>query len=158
MELYLLQHGLAKSEEEDPERGLSPKGRDETERIAKQLKGRVHTPVEIWHSGKKRAEETATILAGAFGSESTIKQHPRLAPNDPIDPVQKEIDDFQGILMISGHLPYLSRLLSALLNLPEDQSPVQFRNSAVVCLNKVEGLWKIRWILHPDLISYSDYP
>ncbi len=34
MQVYLVQHGLAKSKEEDPARPLTAAGRDEVERVA----------------------------------------------------------------------------------------------------------------------------
>ncbi len=35
MQVYLVQHGLAKSKEEDPERPLTAAGREEVERVAR---------------------------------------------------------------------------------------------------------------------------
>ena len=152
MDVYLVQHGKAKSKEEDPERGLNPMGEEETLGIGKLLKGRVSEPLEIWHSGKKRAEETAGILAIALGITATVRKHEGLSPGDDVEPVVRELETASENIMIAGHLPYLPRLLSALLGLKDDQCPVAFRNSAVICLKKEEGMYRISWILGPDML------
>jgi broad specificity phosphatase PhoE len=68
MELYLIQHGEAKSKQEDPERPLTAKGAENIKKTAsffKQLPKRLDL---IWHSGKKRAEQTAEILDETLGT------------------------------------------------------------------------------------------
>src|SRR5438067_1039761 len=66
MHAYLVQHGKAKSAEEDPNRGLSDEGREEVKRIAELLSELRITISLIQHSGKVRAEETAHILASSM--------------------------------------------------------------------------------------------
>ena len=66
MDLYLVQHAEAKPKEEDPERSLTDVGSENAERMAAWA-ARAGVRVEqIRHSGKKRAEETAEILAAAL--------------------------------------------------------------------------------------------
>src|SRR5438094_7331416 len=68
MQLYLVQHGECKTEEEDPERRLTTNGIGEVQKSAEFLRAAgVHTDV-IWHSGKARAQQTAEILADAVGA------------------------------------------------------------------------------------------
>jgi phosphohistidine phosphatase len=56
MEIYLVQHAEAKSEEEDAQRPLSDKGKEESERVAEAL-GKVGIRAKhIMHSGKLRAK------------------------------------------------------------------------------------------------------
>jgi phosphohistidine phosphatase SixA len=58
MQLYLVQHGAAKSEAEDPQRSLTIEGANTVERMAKYLSSlRLHV-VRIEHSGKERAGQT----------------------------------------------------------------------------------------------------
>ena len=69
MKLYLVQHAQAASEDADPQRGLTEEGRSEIERIAGFIKP-LNLQVEyLWHSGKKRAEQTAQVLAEAEYSQ-----------------------------------------------------------------------------------------
>ena len=64
MALYLVQHGQSHSKDTDPAQGLTEEGRATVTRIASVAKG-YNVPVAcILHSGKKRARETAEIIAG----------------------------------------------------------------------------------------------
>lgn len=150
MYLYLVQHGKAFSKEEDPQRGLSAEGIEETERVGARLAGRSRSPTEIWHSTKLRSEQTARILADQLKIKGRLTEHPSLAPSDPIAQVTEDIEKNEADIMIAGHLPFLPKLLSFLLNGKEDQCPVAFRNSAVIGLKKEGNKWAIEWILHPD--------
>ena len=63
MEVYLVQHGEAKREEEDPARPLTGRGKREAEGVARAAERAGLAPAEILHSGKRRAQETAEIFA-----------------------------------------------------------------------------------------------
>jgi phosphohistidine phosphatase len=63
MERYLVQHGEAKPETEDPERPLTEKGVEAVRRMATWAAQVGVRAVQIRHSGKRRAEQTATLLA-----------------------------------------------------------------------------------------------
>ncbi len=52
MRLYLVQHGEAKSEAEDPERFLTIRGEEETKKISGAAKRLGIRPSRIYHSGK----------------------------------------------------------------------------------------------------------
>ena len=52
---------------EDPERSLTPRGEEETRKISKAAKRQGVCPKKIYHSGKKRAEQTAEIIAEQAG-------------------------------------------------------------------------------------------
>jgi phosphohistidine phosphatase len=82
MRLYLVQHGEAKSEAEDPERSLTIRGEEETRKISGVAKRLGIRPSRIYHSGKKRAEQTAGIIAEAFGLSAQLGQG--LNPNDDV--------------------------------------------------------------------------
>ena len=61
--LYLVQHGEATKETEDPARPLTEHGRQEVVKVARAL-ARVRLGVSvIAHSGKLRARQTAELLA-----------------------------------------------------------------------------------------------
>ena len=84
MYIYLIQHALAKTKEEDPERGITTEGREITEKIAEyfsSLNPEIHI---IWQSGKKRAKETADIFAHTLGIDNRILKHSNLLPNNPV--------------------------------------------------------------------------
>ena len=51
MRLYLVQHGEAKSEAEDPERSLTMRGEEETRKISGAAKRLGIRPSRVYHSG-----------------------------------------------------------------------------------------------------------
>ena len=67
MDVYLVQHGQALSDEQDPQRPLSDEGRAEVTKVAEFLGARqsrlIDPPItKVCHSGKLRARQTAEIL------------------------------------------------------------------------------------------------
>ena len=65
MKLYLVRHGEAKDEREDPERHLTEKGLRDVKRLAAYVVSEhMNIKVDrIVHSGKTRALETAEVMA-----------------------------------------------------------------------------------------------
>jgi len=150
MKLYLIQHGEAKSEAEDPERSLTDQGRKEVERVA-QVANRFRLyPSKIYHSGKLRAMQTAEILANALRSPMETTQG--LNPNDDVRDCADRVCRVKEDLLIVGHLPFLEKLASLLVTGDESVHPVLFRYGAIVCLEqKVSGRWGVRWIMTPEM-------
>ena len=153
MHLYLVQHGQAKSEDVDPDRHLTEKGQNDVKKISAFLKQSGLSVDTIWHSGKTRAAQTADILASGVVVNKSIVQHNDLAPNDAIEPVKEELIEANEDLMIVGHLPFLSKLASALIANSESADVVTFQQGGIVCLERNEGLaWSMRWMVIPELL------
>ena len=151
MRLYLVQHGEARSEAEDPERSLTARGEEETRKISEAVRRLSIHPSKICHSGKKRAEQTAGIIAGAL--DLPVQSGRGLNPNDDIRPWVERISGEAADLMIVGHLPFLKKLASFLVCGDEGARAVLFRYSAIVCLEKKEpGRWAIDWVLKPEMV------
>ncbi len=152
MRLYLVQHGEAKSEAEDPERSLTIRGEEETGKVSGAAKRLGLRPSRIYHSGKKRAEQTARIIAGAFDLSVQLGQG--LSPNDDIRPWVEGISREPEGLMIVGHLPFLEKLASFLVCGDEGAKAVVFRYSAIVCLEKKEsGRWAVDRMIKPEMVG-----
>ena len=149
--LYLVQHGKAFDEKVDPERRLTPEGVYETERVAKYLGGLGVSVMEIVHSGKARARQTAEILARHLGV-TNVREVDGLNPNDDPRIWFERISGLDHDLMIVGHLPHLSRLVSLLIVGNPDVKIVEFRYSGVLKLSRIEGGWVINWFITPDLV------
>jgi len=153
MSIYLVQHAQSKSKEEDPERGLTDEGKETAKKAAEFFSGLELNIDEIWHSGKKRAKQTAELFAVKIKRQNAISVHENLGPTDDIEPVKREIEKGdKGDVMIVGHLPFLSRLTSALITGNPDRDIITFRNAAINCLEKDEEGWKVSWIVTPDII------
>ncbi len=151
MRLYLVQHGEAKSEAEDPERSLTVRGEEETMKISDAAKRLGLCPSRIYHSEKKRAEQTAGIIARTLDLPAQLGQG--LNPNDDIRPWVEKISRETADLMIVGHLPFLEKLASFLLCGDEGAKAVLFRYSGILCLKKKEpGRWAVDWFLKPEMV------
>ena len=73
MALYLMQHGEATTEAENPARPLTDTGRAAVERVAARAKAADVRIDRCVHSGKLRAEQTAELLVGVLGSDKSIE-------------------------------------------------------------------------------------
>ncbi len=153
MKLYLVRHGEAKPRGEDPERPLTPKGEAEVKRVAQWVFKVGISVSEILHSGKLRAEQTASIFGNYLNPENGSIPVTGIAPNDDCLPVGKMLNKETEPLMMVGHLPFLSRLSSFLLLDNPNASFLQFKTASMVCLEKVEDQWTLAWVIHPDIVS-----
>jgi phosphohistidine phosphatase len=153
MAIYLVQHGAAKAEAEDPQRSLTDEGRRTVERMGEHLaKCRVVVD-RIEHSDKLRARQTGEILAAKLRPAHGTVQVSGLAPNDDVEPTRERLNQETGILMLVGHLPHLSRLVSRLCSLPADQTLVRFQMGGVVKLERdASGRWVLCWMFTSELL------
>ncbi len=153
MDLYLVQHGAAKTEAEDPHRGLTDEGRRTVERLGEHLAVLGLALDRIEHSDKLRAQQTAEILAAKLHPANGTAQVSGLAPNDDVEPTRLRLNEEARNLMLVGHLPHLSRLVSRLFVLERDQTLVRFQMGGVVKLDRDDaGRWVLRWIFTPELL------
>ncbi|MCX6354986.1 MAG: phosphohistidine phosphatase SixA [Candidatus Aureabacteria bacterium] len=150
MKLYLVQHGLAVPAEKDPERSLSEEGKADVRRMAAHLKAKKIKADFIWHSGKRRAVQTAEIM-GSYITHLTVEERDDVNPADPVAPFPDRIQELNRDLMLIGHLPFLQRLASLLLAGSDSLELISFTYSGVMCLEYTEK-WEIAWFLTPDLI------
>jgi phosphohistidine phosphatase len=155
MKLYLIQHGEAKYEIEDPDRSLTSKGEKEVMSVSKVASGFHIIPSKVFHSGKLRAKQTAEIFASALKiPDPSVQPVQGLNPNDDVHPWAKRISKEKEDLMFVGHLPFLEKLTSFLLYGNENARPVLFHYGAIVCLDQKEDKgWAVRWILTPEMAS-----
>ena len=159
MKLYLVQHGEAAAESENPKRPLTEQGKMDVKKVAHFLDQDGVEVDRIWHSAKTRAIQTAEIFAEALHIKELCQEQEGLNPNDSVDPVLKKIigikpeDEIEN-LMIVGHLPFLQKLASSLLSGEPPQELIQFHQGGVVCLEKLdEGPWQFVWAVIPDLLK-----
>jgi len=150
MYLYLIQHGEATSEEVNPFRPLTEKGRNEVAKTAEFMQRAGVRAGEVWHSTKLRAKETAEIIVRTLSLKMVERQG--LAPNDPPALWIEEIDKLTDTIIMVGHLPFLAKLASLLLTGSESGEVVKFRQGGVVCLEKTDSQWSVVWMIVPDLL------
>jgi len=152
--LYLVQHAEAKREEEDPARPLSERGWADIRKVAAFLQAHPLPPLRaIYHSGKTRAAQTAEVLAGVLESSEGCRATDGLDPlADPglwIERLREMSED----IMLVGHLPHLDRLSARLLSAGAiAEGLIAFRMGGIVCLHREGAIWRLRWMLIPEIL------
>jgi phosphohistidine phosphatase len=154
MKLYLVQHAHAVSEEQDHQRPLSEKGIADLDKMADFIKP-INIAVDyLWHSEKKRAIQTAHILAGVIEVNGDIKAREGLNPSDDVNVLGEELISIDGNVMVVGHMPFLGKLASLLLSGSETADTVRFQQGGIVCLNyDEESGWQLQWMVVPEMLS-----
>ncbi|NQT01271.1 MAG: phosphohistidine phosphatase SixA [Planctomycetes bacterium] len=154
MKLYLLQHAKAASKDIDPARSLTEEGLRDIQKVAAFIKSLNLSVDYLWHSGKKRAQQTAGFLTEVVTINKEHTARDGLAPNDGVTVLKNEIILAQKDIMIVGHLPFLPKLASLLLAGRESLYVVKFRNAGIVCLDCFdENQWQLDWMIIPELLG-----
>ncbi len=156
MNLFLVQHSEAKTEAEDPERSLTDAGTEATRRMVAWAEASGLRVDRIQHSGKRRAEQTADILAEDLKPSQGVIAVPGLKPNDDVHAVAESLKAQEETIMLVGHLPFMSRLASLLLAEAREAGVVRFKTSGIVCLSREEGERSLRWAVTPELVASAD--
>jgi len=154
MKLYLVQHAKAASKEMDPERTLTGQGRRDIQKVAAFIRPLNLSVDCLWHSGKRRAVQTAEVLAKAIEAKEGTIARDGLGPNDNVAALRSELASTEQDIMIVGHLPFLSKLTSLLLTGSESANTVAFKNAGIVCLSRYEeNGWQVDWVLTPKILA-----
>lgn len=153
MKLYLVQHAKAASEQQDPQRSLTQEGRRELQKVTEFIKPLNLSIDYLWHSEKKRAIQTAELLAEAIEIKKTKAVHERLGPTDDVAILKDELSTAADDIMIVSHLPFLNKLASLLLAGCESAETVAFKNAGIIALVRSEGnKWQIGWMVTPEIL------
>ncbi len=154
MKLYCVRHAEAMQPDVDPQRGLTPKGRADVTKIAQYLGYRGVHVAHIFHSAKLRARQTAEILAANINTGQISENDALLGEQNSVEPMLEMIGTWSEDTLLVGHLPSMSKLVSALVVGNEEQYPiVNFPPGTVVCLEYYEHhRWIINWLLRPNIV------
>jgi len=155
MALFLVQHGVCLPKNEDSEKGLSPLGIEETLRLAPVAAGYKIPVAKIFHSGKKRAQQTARIYHQALELDTPMEILGGINPMDDVRAFAPTLDPGAN-WMVVGHMPFMERLVSLLTTGNETCRVYQFQNSGIVCIDALatgDGQWDwvIKWTLNPNI-------
>ncbi|WP_085900666.1 SixA phosphatase family protein [Kiloniella majae] len=126
--IYLARHATthhAKKEQQDRDRPLTTKGRNEASWLGQKIKD--ISPSIIISSSAVRAMETSEIIQEALGSDIELKLIPELylAPPQIIHSELTEIDDQHKTILLVGHNPGLSQFLFDISGPNSDRAALQ---------------------------------
>lgn len=153
MILYLVRHGEAKTEEEDPLRPLSETGRQDIKKVASYASKLNIKVDQIFHSHKLRAMQTAEVLAESMKPSKGISEADGLAPLDNPMIWSKILKSKTNPIMLAGHLPHLGKLASLLLCGDANKNFIALKSAGIGCLKKEENeTWSLQWMLSPEVV------
>lgn len=143
----MVRHGEARSEHVDPERALAENGRRDVSLVAEHLSSLGLKVSKIYHSEKLRAKQTAEILSHNLRPRDGLEEVKGLAPSDNISTALRIIENAEEPIMIVGHLPHLSKLLSELVVRGLEEELLSFDAGGVVCIAREGDHGIIKWSL-----------
>lgn len=153
MKLYLMRHGDALSSEDDPERGLTNDGKLKIELLAKHLNKQNLNFDCVCHSFKKRAKETAEIMSKNISPDIVPALIQNITPNDDPKLLAAEIKNWNEDTLVTSHLPFVPNLITLLTGQDVYTSGISFETGTIVCLEKNDTDWSIRWATSPSEIA-----
>ncbi len=151
LNLYILQHGDAVPKDIDPERPLSEQGVRDIRILAMHMKNMDIRLGKLFHSGKRRAEQSAGLIAEALSPEIEPVQADGLNPNDDPSVIVSDIEQINENVLIASHMPFVSRLCSTLLT---GATEAEFASipGTLICLERTDGKWRLAFMLRPDFL------
>ena len=154
MKLHLVQHGDALPKESDPQRPLSDQGRVDVERLAGFLGKSGLRVSRVLHSGKRRAEQTANLLAASVSDAAGVEAAEGINPLDSVEAFARGIGSWTQDTMVVGHQPFMGKFVSYLVSGNAEAVTVSFRPGTIVCMERGEGGgWSIAWMMRPELLT-----
>jgi phosphohistidine phosphatase len=147
--IYLMRHADAVSDEVDPVRPLSAKGRDQVARVCKAVqKAEAFNPEEIWHSPLARSRETAELLAQGLALGARLVPADGLRPDDDPARVAGILASEKRDIAIVGHEPHLGLLASLMVHGPSHRTlHFPFSKGGLLALSRKDGAWRSAWIV-----------
>jgi phosphohistidine phosphatase len=147
VDFYLVRHGEAFPETQDPLRPLTPTGRAQVEQLGRLAAAKGVRPSVIFHSGILRAKQTAEILGAQLASDIQVQSMTGLLPEDDPDIAAAELETAQEPMMLVGHLPHMNRLAALLINKNLSREVVDFSPASMICCSRGAAQWTLAWLL-----------
>jgi len=147
--IYLMRHADAVSDEENPLRPLSARGRDQVDRVCRSLKkGPGFAPAEIWHSPLARSRETAELLIEGLGLSSALLLKAGLTPDDDPGQIASALVAETRDIAVVGHEPHLGVLASLIVHGPRHRGIFfPFSKAGLLALSRNGERWESGWVV-----------
>ena len=160
MNVYVLRHGVAMEREEwdsptDADRPLTPEGEKLLRKTARALEKMDLDFDLILSSPFARAKQTAEIVAKKLKLKKRLKFSDELTPGGSVKKLVQQVNEVKPVpenLLLVGHEPYLSGLISLLIS-GDENTAIDFKKGGL-CKLEAEKLRAGRcatlaWLLTP---------
>jgi phosphohistidine phosphatase len=164
MNLYILRHGLAVDHgaagyPNDADRPLTPKGKRKLRKIAKAMQSLQLSFDLILSSPYTRARQTAELVADALRQRRKLEFSEDLVPNGSFQELIQYLNRLKTRaedVMLVGHEPYLSGLISLMVSGDSDFRVVLKKGG--LCKLTIESLRHgrcaaLEWLLTPKQMA-----
>jgi len=154
VKLYLMQHALAYSAEENPEKPLNPAGINQAKAAARGIKRLGLSFDLIVASPKRCAHQTAALVAEGvrfpysdiLTTEAVLPDRP---PQELLTLLQQE--PVASRVLVVGHMPHLAKLASALMHGGE----LLIENAGLTCFDlDGDNQAKLEFHLRADQVEH----
>ena len=105
----------------------------------------------VFHSGKLRAEQSASLVVEKVSPQVQPVQTEGLNPGDDPTVIIEDIEQMDTNILLVSHMPFVSRLCSTLLT---GNADAEFASTpgTIFCLEKTDGKWRLAYMLRPDFL------
>lgn len=147
--IYLVRHADALSDEVNPERPLSPRGRDQVARVCAVLRKLPGFKLEeIWHSSLARSRETAELLVRGLCLAAPLVLTAGLEPDDDPGRIAAILNPKRTDIAVVGHEPHLGVLATLMVYGPERPGVFYpFPKAGVLALSHDGKRWRSEWVV-----------
>jgi broad specificity phosphatase PhoE len=149
VKVFLIHHAEVPNTTENPQAALTPKGRDQCDRLGERLRAIGVTPSRILHSDKTWCIETAKRIAAKMGMEDRLEQPSYgIHTGFPIAPFIAEVRQAKSDLMMCGHTEFITRAAGMLVAGDEARKVVEFRPgfNSLACLQGEGDTWSVFYV------------
>jgi phosphohistidine phosphatase len=154
MDLFILRHGKAAREPPpggtDYDRPLTQRGRKDISETAAWMEGSGLSFDSIGTSPLVRARETAEIVAEHLSLVRVLGEWPELSPGGDEAALTGRIFRSGGVVLVVGHEPMLSSLVSALVSGGSARIVLSKGGLARIGDLRPPGHGELRWLLTRD--------
>jgi pyridoxamine 5'-phosphate oxidase len=141
--IYLMRHADAVSDEVDPARPLSAKGREQVAQGVRDRSGnpRASAPGDLAQPAV-RSRETAELLAQGLGLSAPLVLTPGLEPDDDPGVIAAVLDREGRDIAVVGHEPHLGALASLMSTARRRGVLFPFPKAGVLALSREGRRWR----------------
>jgi phosphohistidine phosphatase len=158
MDVFVLRHAIAEDAgpgQEDAERRLTDEGRTRLRSVVQKALRAGMAPGAVLSSPYVRARQTADILLGELDRPCELLTTGNLTPYASVADLWNEMREYErlGPLVVVGHNPQLSELVSMLIGSP--RYAVEMKKAAIAYVkgagNGPRPTGRLAWMLTPKL-------
>lgn len=147
VQVFLLRHAEAIDETlelRDPDRHLTPRGREQARGLGDRMRWHDCAPTHIWSSPLVRAVQTAELVAAGLHTEASVEVLPALGPEGSpraVEAAVRALPAGSAVLLV-GHEPSLSGIGALLVGAQDFEGLAKAQAARIV-----DGVlrWRFAW-------------